>query len=71
MSCLHCKVIQKRLDQQEHAISQLLTILATTNRKLVDLENTHIKNEILHQHSPRFFVASSSSDVSSKYSPYK
>ncbi|WP_153463215.1 hypothetical protein [Sediminibacillus terrae] len=66
--CKQCEYQKSILKQHEDTITQLLEIIAVTNRKLAELEAKHIKFEKVYffqQHDPRFTVPPKASHVTS------
>ena len=64
--------VEQKLRQHEQTITQLLEIIAVTNRKLTDLEarQTLLEKEcFLRQQPPRFIVASDTAQGSPFDSP--
>ncbi|WP_053218585.1 hypothetical protein [Virgibacillus senegalensis] len=66
--CKQCEEQKNTLRQHEDTITQLLEIIAVTNRKLAELEEKHFKLEkdsFFQHQAPRFTVPPQASHVSS------
>ncbi|RWZ55020.1 hypothetical protein EQV77_12935 [Halobacillus fulvus] len=62
-TCHECSYIYDRLKQQEETIAQLVQIIASTNRKVVELHNLQrpIRHELLPEKPPILTSKQSSS----------
>ncbi|QTN00376.1 hypothetical protein ERJ70_14355 [Sediminibacillus dalangtanensis] len=67
-NCKQCEHHKNILKQHEDTITQLLEIIAVTNRKLTELEAKHSEFEKIYffqQQAPRFTVPPQASHVTS------